>query len=336
MAGALDQIIGNGGAVALLRATLAGGRPAHAYLFTGPARVGKRTLARWLAGALTCLTGGPAAPCGACRACRLVAKDAHPDVRLVEADAGRRGVTIEQVRQLEHAASLRPYEASRKVFIVRGVDAMQDAAANALLKTLEEPPDDTVLVLTATDVSQVLPTIASRCREVALRPVPAEDIEAALSARGVAAAEATRLARLAAGRPGWALAAAGDEKLPAAHERHVDALERLLHTPQVQRLAAAADYGDAAAAQAALDVWLGWWRDALLAQQGCPDLVANADRSEPLAHAGSTLTPEAIWRALTRIQETRQQLDANANVRLALESLFLDLPELDLPKRVPS
>jgi DNA polymerase-3 subunit delta' len=331
LAGAFEQIIGNSGALALLRATLAGGRPAHAYLFTGPARIGKRTMARWLAAALTCLTGGPAVPCGACRACRLVARDAHPDVRLVEPEAGRRGVTIDQVRQLEHAASLRPYEAARKVFIVRGVDAMQDAAANALLKTLEEPPDDTVLALTATDVSQVLPTIASRCREVALRPVPAEEIEAALIARGVAAAEAMRLACLAAGRPGWALAASADEKIAAAHERHVDALERLLRTPQVQRLAVAADYGDAAAVQTALDVWLGWWRDALLAQQGCPDLIANVDRTGPLTQAGSALTPEAIWRALARIQETRQQLDANANVRLALESLFLDLPELGKP-----
>jgi DNA polymerase-3 subunit delta' len=260
-----------------------------------------------------------------------VGKDSHPDVRLVEAESGRRGVTIEQVRQLEHAASLRPYEAARKVFIVRGVDAMQDAAANALLKTLEEPPDDTVLVLTATDSSQVLPTIASRCREVALRPVPAEEIEAALGERGVPAGEATRLARLAAGRPGWALAAVGDEKLSAAHERHVEALERLLRRPQVQRLAAASDYGDAASAQAALDVWLGWWRDALLTQQGCPELVANVDRLDPLSEAGTALPPAAIWRALTRIQQTRQQLDANANVRLALESLFLDLPELGQP-----
>jgi DNA polymerase-3 subunit delta' len=252
-------------------------------------------------------------------------------VGTVQADVGRRGVTIEQVRQLEHAAGLRPYESQRKVFVVAGVEAMSDPAANALLKTLEEPPEDTVLVLTSNDVSQVLLTIVSRCREVPLRPVPAAELERALLARGEDEARARLLARLAAGRPGWALSARDDSEPVAAHTRQVERLEALLVQRPRRRLPAAAETGDAAAVKDLLDVWLGWWRDALLVQQDLPDLVINADRVEPLRRLGAIHPPAAVWAAMQRIQEARQQIDANANVRLAVEALLLDLPESRAP-----
>jgi DNA polymerase-3 subunit delta' len=306
---------------------VAAGRVAHAYLLTGPAHVGKRTLARWLAAALVCEAEESAsAPCEHCGACRLTAKHTHPDVQEVLAEAGRRAVTIEQVRQLEHAAGLRPYQAQRKVFVVAGVDAMQDAAANALLKTLEEPPDDTVLILTAADVSQVLPTVASRCRQVPLRPVPPAVIEQALAKRGVAPGEAATLARLAAGRPGWAIAAAGDPSRLEAHAAHLAALEQALGQSPAGRLHAAAAFGEPATAQQALEAWLTWWRDALLVQQRAGELVVHVNRVERIASMSGSLTPEAIRGALVRTQEARQHLDANANARLVVEALLLDLP----------
>jgi DNA polymerase III subunit delta' len=300
----------------------------HAYLFTGPAGIGKRTSAVALAAGFVCTAPAPEeSPCGRCRACGLVARGSHPDVRLVEPESGRRGVTIEQVRQLAHDAGLRPYEAKRKVFVLTDVETMSDAAANALLKTLEEPPADTVLLLTANDVSQVLPTIASRCREVALRTVPAAEIEAGLLARGAPPETARRLARLAGGRPGWAIGAAADPERVADHDRRVELLETLLARPRRERLPAASGFGEAATTKDVLDVWLGWWRDALLVQQDLPDLVANVDRVEPLRRLGAAHPRAALWHALRRIQEARQQVDANANVRLAVEALLLDLPD---------
>jgi DNA polymerase-3 subunit delta' len=225
-------------------------------------------------------------PCGVCRACRLIDKDAHPDVRIVAPEPGKR--------------------------------------------TLEEPPDDTVLLLTAADSSQVLPTIVSRCREVPLRTVPAGEIAAALVARGVGETEAGLLARLSGGRPGWAIAAAADPHKLDARTQHVAALEALVAQPRVVRLQAAGSFGDAAATKDLLDVWLGWWRDALLAQQGCEDLVANVDRLEPLRRLGAPHHAATLWRAMARVQEARQQIDANVNVRLAVEALLLDLPETSL------
>ncbi len=340
-----DSFVGNRAAVSFLQASLATGQVAHAYLFTGPPHMGKRTLALALAAALVCeraqamppagmiaalaepgarARGGPT-PCGACRHCRLVAKHTHPDVLLVEAEPGRRGITIEQVRQVEHVAGLRPYEAQRKVLILRNVETMAEPAANALLKTLEEPPGDTVLALTAADSSHVLPTVASRCREVALRPVPAEEIERALRERGAGEPQARLLSRLAGGRPGWAFAAASDPAWLQARHAQVAALESVLAQPPVARLPAAAlESGEA---KAHLDTWLGWWRDALLVQQGCADLIANVDRLAALQHAAAR-AGAGCWRAVRRIEEARAQLDANANPRLALEALLLNLPQV--------
>ena len=346
----MQEFIGNGAAVAFLRSTLEGGRTAHAYLLTGPAQVGKRTLARRYAAGLVCesrplrssphgtastmptldlgLEVTPAAPgevpCGRCRACGLVERDAHPDVRLTEPESGRRGIVIEQIRQLEHAAGLRPYEADVKVFIITEADAMTEAAANALLKTLEEPPEDSVLILTASDVSQVLPTIASRCQEVPLRPVPAQEIERALVESGAPADQAVLLARLAGGRPGWALRAVEDETLLERRTERVELLERLISQPPVVRLPAAAAFTDAAGVREVLDVWQTWWRDALLVREGCEDLAINVDRLEGLRRLD--LPTEACWGAVRRLQTAREQVDANANARLAMEAVLLDLP----------
>ena len=326
--GTVQGYIGNNAAAALLRHTLSAGRRAHAYLLTGPDGIGKRTLAKRAGATLVCDQPAPDRPCGACRACALVDRDAHPDVRLIETLEGKRGIGIEQIRQLEHQAALRPYESDRKALILTDADAMTDDAGNALLKTLEEPPEDTVLLLTAADSAQVLPTIASRCQEVALRPVPAEEIESTLRARGEEYGRARLLARLAGGRPGWAIGAAESPEPLAAREKHLSLLEGLLDRPTADRLAGAAVFAESASgratARAALDAWQTWWRDALLMAEGCDELVVNVDRLDTLARL-RTSSP-ACWYAVRRLQEAREQIDANANVRLAVEGVLLDLP----------
>jgi DNA polymerase-3 subunit delta' len=162
-----DEIVGQDRASALLRAASDGDALSHAYLFLGVAGVGKKTAAKAFACALVCEDGG----CGACRACSRVRRGLHPDVRLIE-PLGAATYLVEQVREVIHDIDLRPVEASLKVYVFDRADTFNPEAANALLKSLEEPPDDVVLVLLADSVDAVLPTIVSRCQVVRFERIP--------------------------------------------------------------------------------------------------------------------------------------------------------------------
>ena len=321
-------LIGNNAAAMFLRNALIGGGGAHAYLLTGQAQVGKRTLARRAAASIICTAEPSERPCGTCRACDQVGRDAHPDVLVLQPDEGHVRIRVRQIRAFEHDVALKPYEAPRKVALIFGVDRIEVEAANALLKTLEEPPEGTVLLLTAADASQVSATIASRCQEVALRPVPAEEIERAMIERGAEPERATLLARLAGGRPGWALAALEDDAQLQVRKEQLDQLEGLLGISPPARLSAAQAYTDSAvsraAALAALTTWQTWWRDALLVREECEELVVNVDRMEALRRVEGSA--EECWGAVRRIQVAREQLDGNGNVRLVVESLLIDMP----------
>ena len=330
------HIIGHESAVQFLAGALARGRLAHAYLFGGPAQAGKRTLALAFARALLCqerqTQAGLVEPCGRCLHCRRILSGNHPDVRLVEPDEERQAISIEQAREIQAEAALRPYMAAWKLFIVRHIDRLRgapshEAAANCLLKTLEEPPEHTMFVLTADDPAAVLPTVRSRCQPVTLRPVPPQLIEEALLARQVLPARAALLARLAAGRPGWALAAAENPAILDEREQELARIAELVTASRLERLEQAGQLGkDAATARRALERWLSWWRDALLTAQGCPDLIVNTDQVEALRSTARRCGPAAIARFLARIQDAAEHIERNASPRLVWEVLLLDMP----------
>lgn len=207
---------GQPAAVAAARAMLRGGMP-HALLITGPARVGKSTLADDIAAALLCRDPDPAChPCRECRGCRALEHDNHPDLhRLGTTGAGAvipiggPGREERGVRDLVRELSLLPVEGGARVAIISAADRMTEDAQAAFLKTLEEPPPGTVLILTASDEERLLETIRSRCVRIRLGPVPRRDVEALLVEAGLAEAPlAARLARLSGGRPGDAIALA--------------------------------------------------------------------------------------------------------------------------------
>ncbi len=187
-----DDVVGQDRVVAFLRRTVTDGSTTHAYLLAGPPGVGKKTAARALACALLCADGG----CGTCAACVRVKRGAHPDVRVIEPE-GAATYMVEQVRDIIHDASLSPVEGPVKVYIMDRAEAFNPAAANALLKTLEEPPPYVVMVLLATTWEAVLPTIASRCQVVRFMAL-APHVAAALLAARTGVGEDEALAALAA------------------------------------------------------------------------------------------------------------------------------------------
>jgi DNA polymerase-3 subunit delta' len=206
------RTLGQPAAVAAVRALL-GSRFPHAVVVAGPAGVGKSTLALDIAAALLCSAEDPAAkPCGDCRACRMVGHGNHPDLhRLAPSGAGG-GISIggrgeRGVRDLVSDLALLPVEGGARVAIIEAAHRMSEDAQSALLKTLEEPPTGTTILLCADDEERLLPTIRSRCTRIRLGPLGIRDVEAVLAARGVAdGPTAARLARITDGRPGHAIA----------------------------------------------------------------------------------------------------------------------------------
>jgi DNA polymerase-3 subunit delta' len=237
-------------AVAMVR-TMIGGRVPHAILISGPAGIGKTTLALDLAAGLLCDDPDPAArPCRACRGCRLVERGRHPDVhRLAPVGPGdqiRIGTRDRPedgtVRRLASDLVLLPVEGGARVAIVERADRLTDDAQTALLKTLEEPPAGVTIVLCADDEDRLLPTVRSRSARIRLGPVATREIEAILAESGVAEPPlAARLARIAGGRPGAARTLARAPEAVAARDEIARTLLDLLAATPAPRLAAIRD-----------------------------------------------------------------------------------------------
>jgi len=211
------QIVGQTRILSLLQHSLERGVVAHAYLFVGPPHVGKMTLALNLAQALNCEAAEH--PCGECVSCQKIASAKHADVQIIGLSRNgnsteaklRTEIGIDQIRQMQHSASLPPFEGKYKIFIVDGAERLSTEAANCLLKTLEEPVGKVIFILLATNDRLLPATVVSRCQRLELFPLATEEVEATLnSGWGVEPQKAEVLARLCHGCLGWAVSAAAD------------------------------------------------------------------------------------------------------------------------------
>ena len=202
-----ENLIGHAATVAYLKKNIAEEKFPHAVIFSGEEGVGKRLAAEICAAALLCENPVDGSPCGACESCRLVAAKSHPDFYVVEAEATKttRNIKIGQIREMQSEAALRPINSARRVVILDGAELMNNAAANCLLKTIEEPPSQTIFILLTASRSSLLMTIRSRCMTVHFDKLTAAQIRDALITQGVDFQEAERLSVIAGGSFGRAL-----------------------------------------------------------------------------------------------------------------------------------
>jgi DNA polymerase-3 subunit delta' len=319
-------VVGHEWAIAHLERAIQHNRVRHAYLFTGPDQIGKTTLARALAAVLNC-TGDPR-PCGECRACKLTGKNAHPDVTLVEAEHVGGTLKIDQIRALQSTLALRPYEAHYRVAILRRFHEANPQAADALLKTLEEPAPDAVLILTAHTADALPATIVSRCQPLHLRPLPIETVREALEWRwSVPPPQAKTLAALSGGRMGWAIRAAEHSSALEERDQAIDTLESMLLGNRRTRFALVEQLSRTKPDLLyTLAIWQGYWRDVLLVAGGSRTPITNYDRANGIRDLAKIVGMEAAQRALEATRRTINYMGKNVNTRLALEVLMLDYP----------
>jgi DNA polymerase III subunit delta' len=300
----------------------------HAYLFCGPPGLGRRTLALRLAKALNCTK--PTAtgiPCGTCRDCKQIEAMQHPDMNVIQAETEGGTLKVDQVREVQHALSLKPYQAKYRVALFLRFQEANDNAANALLKTLEEAPAHAVLLLTADTPEQLLPTIVSRCEILRLRALPFSAIEADLLKHGVDKERARLLAHISGGRPGYARKLVDDATILEKREERLNDLQTLLPAPRVEKFSYADKLAkDKDAMRQAILIWLSYWRDVMLRVAQAETPLVNIDRNMEIEFLAGRLDLSTTRRVVNDLESALEKMDRNVNSRLLVEVLLLDLP----------
>jgi DNA polymerase-3 subunit delta' len=332
-----DAIIDQERPIRLLTSFLTHGTIPHALLFTGIEGVGKRTAAVAFAMACNC-TGGfregatdadrqgaAARSCGECSACRKIATGHHPDVLRI-APAGQQ-IKIEQVRDLCQSLTMKPYEARVRIALIADAHRMHPAAANALLKMLEEPPDRTVLILTAPQTADLLPTVVSRCRHIRFKPIARTHLAAMLAqAYGFPAKDADLTAAMANGSVTRALT------MQRSHwvQRRNWFMSELAALPR-QPLAALLALAEKVARVKEdipdyLELMVSWVRDMAVARHD-PDRIIHQDVRDEIVAASQASGDGFCAQATVILGEAQRRLQSNANPRLSLERLLIGMAE---------
>ena len=312
-----SDVIGQDRVVSVLKRSIEMGRVSHAYLFSGIEGCGKRKTALAFVQAVFC---GREEACGVCSSCRKVAGGQHPDLHMLEPDGAF--IKIDQVRGLQKELSYRPFEAPKKACIIDGAEKLNLSSGNALLKTLEEPPGNALMILVTPARSAVLQTILSRCQTLDFQPLSAELIEERL-VRDRFPAEAARVAATLSGgslRRGIEIATDG------VLESRVSFLQRIiaLNLKDVSTLFAAAEElaADKEGLPGLLELLLSFLRDVLI-YRATPEAIANADLVQLVAREAARSPEGRIIELIEQLVAMRRMLARNVNARLALEVFFM-------------
>lgn len=329
------KTVGQQRIIALLEHNIKNREPAHAYLIIGPPHVGKMTLAIDFVQAINCEGNQP--PCKECQTCKKIAEGKHADVVVIEGTEDASSETkagseigIDEIKTLQHSASLPPYEGRYKVFIINGAESLSHEAANCLLKTLEEPPPHVIFVLLTSSESQVLPTIISRCQRLELKPLASEEVSKILTTLyGLDDQKARLLSGLAQGCPGWAINAVLDSTVLAQRAQFIEEMFSLLEATWGERLTYAAKLAaNRTSAEQALRNWLSCWRDIMLIKNGYNEAVVNLDYLDTLVSLSQRLNIGEVRRFIESIWRSLAYTATNANLRLIMEVALLNMPRL--------
>jgi DNA polymerase-3 subunit delta' len=324
-----SELVGHHKQLAILRRALEKERLHHAYVFLGPERIGKVTVALALAKAIHCseMAGDF---CGRCASCITIESGNHPDVRVVGPLAGKKEISIQQVRELERELSYRAFSARKKIAIIDPASLMSFPAQNALLKTLEEPPRNSVLILVSTSAGGLLSTVLSRCLRLSFAPLAAKEVaERLVAQKGLRREEAEVVSALTMGSLGRAL----DPEMEELVQRRRVWVEEIGSAADAncrKWIALSESLSQVREESLSFLQWLeGWYRDVMIyLATGSDREVCHLDLKGSIKQQADRCSLERSLFLLSQIIGTAAKIRRNVNRRIALDNLFAHLAGL--------
>lgn len=325
------DLIGHQWAVQLLQGHIKNDTLRHAYLITGPSEIGKRNLAIRFIQAICCpKPTKPGIPCLVCSTCSRIERLEHPDLFPISVQEGSKQIKIDQVREMIRSLSLSAYEAGRRFGLMLDFHKANRNTQNSLLKTLEEPPGSVILILTALSSGHLFDTVASRCEEVKLNPVPISTTQEGLElVHKLTPDHAELLAHISGGKPELALTYHQDPGLLESRESLLDqqmltlgdnTVDRFLYASQISK--------DTKQVLAMVNTWSSIWIDVLHLVGKSDAPLHNVDRLDDIQKIADLVDLQDAKRIINHFQKAADLLNINANLKLTVENLFLQLPTI--------
>ncbi|MFW5972222.1 MAG: DNA polymerase III subunit delta' [Bacillota bacterium] len=322
-----QDIIGQETVVQILKEELDSDRINHAYLFSGKYGIGKKSLAVEFTKAILCRDDSIDA-CEQCLVCRKINHSNHPDVQIVAIEEEGDSIKIEQIREMQRDMAYRPYESNNKIYIIEDADKMTTEAANSLLKTLEEPPEYGVIILLAEEINKLLPTVISRCQQLALSNLSSDEIEKELLKRDYKADKVSLILKLADGSLGYALDMLNNEDFLDNRKKILDKLHELPDLNSVQIFKMVDFIMDILKNNSKFPLFyliLSWYRDIMLYNQGCKESLINNDYLQGIKEGNNYYSLEELISIVELVNNIKRYINRNVKKDLALQVLFLKI-----------
>lgn len=317
------KIVGQSLLIDKIKMIISSGQIVHAYLFTGPAGAGKKTLSSFFAQTLICQGKGDEL-CNTCHTCRQFLAGTHPDVLWIRRPEGKTGIGVDQIRNMQSEIKVKPFQSGRRICFIENAQLMTEGAQNALLKTLEEPPPYTVIFLLADNTNALKPTILSRCQTIRVGSISREDTARILIERlKLSRDQAMTYAALSQGIPGKALALAQNEDFRGIRDRLTARVSLVGDVKILEEYDVFQDSRDMI--DDLLDILVLWFRDMLIfLETEKTDLIINMDKISLLKEQAPLFTSRDLKDMIDKVEETRKIIKSHGNYQLAIENMLLN------------
>ncbi len=315
-----ENIIGQKKVLHLLENTIRNNKIGHAYIFTGPKGIGKRTIAGGFARGLLCSDPDSSFVCGSCKACRLVENKSSPDIYIIDADGKKIG--IDEIRAIQEHIIKKPLYSKRKAYLIFDSDKMTVQAQNALLKTLEDPPGYAVIIMTAASYEALKETIRSRAVRLALTRNSNEEVKAFIESAVGNTCDTGFITAYSDGIIGRALELAQSEKVQCLRDEVLEIIINPDHTHFEYLEQNKENIGQI------LDMFILFYRDILLLLMNCPESkLINSDKKDIIFNNINKYSVKRVIDLIKTVEQTRKKLEFNTNYQLTLEVLLMNIQE---------